>query len=261
MKFVRILWDIENIALPKESSPSAIVQQLQMYALTQARMYKDEPFDILVSAFVCPSKFQNAHALANFVRLLDSAGIEIIAVSDKREDADRKLVARALRECRVLPPTDSVIVVVSSDKDFCALYGSMRSLGFRVVVVHCATNLEWEESLALYANVCVRWNDIIRTNRFDRLPSPDELRRVLFGDDDRVHRSIVHTRVDPAAYGYKSVSSLLADAELCGYIVPDGAWLVHNAVAHENSKDHPPRTSPMTWLEHLVAYVFPCVTE
>jgi hypothetical protein len=132
----------------------------------------------------------------------------------------------------------------------------MRSLGFRVVVVHCATNLEWEESLALYANVCVRWNDIIHTNRFDRLPSPEEFRRVLFGKDDRVHRSVVHTRVDPALYGYKSVSSFLADAELCGYIIPNGAWLI--PIVPDDSKEEVRRVS-VTWMEQVLAYIFPCV--
>ncbi len=229
MKFIRILWDIENVALPKESSVCSIVRQLQVYVMTQARVGRDEPFDMLVTAFMCPSKFHTTHAIANYIRLLDSACIEIIAVSEKREDADRKLVARAQRESRVLPPSDTVFAIVSSDKDFCPLYASLRSLGFRVIVVHCATTLEWEDSLSLYAHVCVQWNDIIKVVPADRLPSPLEFHRVVFEGKSRVHRSDVAGRLDPSAYGYRSVSAFLMDAVEHGYMCMEGAWLHFDA--------------------------------
>ena len=49
---------------------------------------------------------------------LDMSGVELVWVSQKREDADRKLGLRISQEIQVLSPSHTTFIIISSDQDF-----------------------------------------------------------------------------------------------------------------------------------------------
>lgn len=93
---------------------------------------------------------------------LDRSAVEMICVSPKREDADRKLVSRLQREMAVLPPQRTTMVILSGDMDFVPQYQHARAQGFTVCVIHGGgMNDGNKAALSLHADIIGDWQVIM----------------------------------------------------------------------------------------------------
>ena len=152
---VRVLWDVENVAIPAGCSPFAVGEALRRWL--QRAGYAGEGTDTLVTAFFCPSKRTLSKAAT---AALDKSLVELVCCSEKREDADRKLTDRLARDAAVLPPGATAFVVVSSDGDFRAHCARVKGAGFHVAVVHSAKG-DHAASLALQTSASFAWQDVV----------------------------------------------------------------------------------------------------
>ena len=84
-RHVRCLWDIENVAVPKGLGPLDAVARLKAFLGGLSPPLSGAGIDCRVSAFFNPRR-----ARQEFTADLDRASVEIIWVSEKREDAGGK---------------------------------------------------------------------------------------------------------------------------------------------------------------------------
>ena len=127
--FVRVLWDVENVGIPRDFSGFSTCEAIT--AFLNERGVINASTDFNLTLFRCPSKRTISK---QDEKELDRAAVEQIICSDKREDADRKLVTKLNREMSVLPPSLTSFVVISSDNDFTSSYLNCRNLGFNISV-------------------------------------------------------------------------------------------------------------------------------
>ena len=149
---VRVLWDIENVGVRREVGALQTVSRL--FAFLERRGLYGPAVDCRVTAFFRPTDAHGnpTNISQQVIDDLDRAAVELVWVSSKREDADRKLTTRVSQEMAVLTPADTAFVVISSDQDFRTQYQMMNNAGFRVLVLHNATTPKWTEALTLYAS-------------------------------------------------------------------------------------------------------------
>ena len=95
---LRILWDIENVPIPKGMEAFSVVSAITSYC-EEKLCASGAQIDTLTTCFHCPQKRTLSRQK---IRDLDRASVEQVLVSDKREDADRKIVSRINREMGVL---------------------------------------------------------------------------------------------------------------------------------------------------------------
>ena len=157
--FLRVLWDIENVSIPHSLTALDAVARLKGYISTNL-LPPDCPVEELITVFHCPSKrtLSKGHTKG-----LDRGGVEQVLVSEKREDADRKLVERLGRDMRSLEGRGGKVkfVVVSSDCDFVASLLKIKNAGFEGHVIHDANNAEVVKALALNAVTCQSMNEVM----------------------------------------------------------------------------------------------------
>ena len=83
-------------------------------------------------------------------------------MSSKREDADRKIGIRIQQEMVVLPPFETVFVIISSDQDFRHYYQLLSCAGYEVIVIHNAAHDSSNvKTLAMHASKVHTWSDIM----------------------------------------------------------------------------------------------------
>jgi len=150
VKAVRVLWDIENVGVRREIGALQTVARLNSFL--EKRGLHGASVDCRITAFFRPDRGKTANIPQKVIDDLDRAAVEMVWVSTKREDADRKLVNRIHQEMAVLPPATTTFVVVSSDQDFRTQYQELLREGYRVLVMHNATNAKWTETLALHVS-------------------------------------------------------------------------------------------------------------
>lgn len=157
--YTRVLWDIENIGVPKRLGGMKTVQRLLSF-LRKQRLAGDG-VDCRITAFFNPAGRAVGKAA---VQELDKAAVEMVWVSGKREDADRKLGNRLLQETQVLLPASAAFVIITSDLDFRHHFQHVSAKGFQLVVVHKAQTDGgvWTEALALHAAKAFHWDEVIR---------------------------------------------------------------------------------------------------
>lgn len=157
--YTRVLWDIENVGVPKRLGGLKTVQRLLSF-LRRHRLAGDG-VDCRITAFFNPAGRAVGKAA---VQELDKAAVEMVWVSGKREDADRKLGNRVMQEAQVLSPESAAFVVITSDLDFRHHFQLMSAKGFQVVVVHKAKDAEglWAEALALHAAKAFHWDEVLQ---------------------------------------------------------------------------------------------------
>ena len=144
---LRILWDIENVPIPRNISGFSFASNLISYC---EEMFRGRAgADTLCTAFHCPSKRTFTEADG---RGMDRAQVEQVVVQVKREDADRKMVARLQRESRVLPAGRTCFVVVTSDLDFVSSMKGLGEGGYTVGCLHRAEGYEQAKALGGYAD-------------------------------------------------------------------------------------------------------------
>lgn len=157
--FVRVLWDLENISVSKKLGGLAAVKKLHEF-LHEKGLYA-QGVDFRISAFFNP---ETSCVSSQTVTELDKAGVELVWVSPKREDADRKIGHRISQEVQVLKDVkNTVFVVISSDQDFRHHTTLLQSAGYRVIIIHNASQGIWAKTLEMHSTETYRWQeDIIR---------------------------------------------------------------------------------------------------
>ncbi|KAL1503353.1 hypothetical protein AB1Y20_011405 [Prymnesium parvum] len=131
-RHTRVLWDLENVCVPSGAQPLDVVHGIESWLSRLG--YWGAGVDGLISAFFNPDHTSRALRTA-----LDRAGVEQVLASSKREDADRKIVARLQRELALLPAGEQTVVVfITSDTDFIPQLRQLRGRGGPVLVVHAA---------------------------------------------------------------------------------------------------------------------------
>jgi len=93
---VRVLWDIENLAVPRQLGGTQTVKRV--LGFLSGLGLSGEGIDCRVTAFLDPS---GGAVSKGTVKELDQCAVEMVWVSGKREDADRKLGNRLLQDCSV----------------------------------------------------------------------------------------------------------------------------------------------------------------
>jgi len=152
---VRVLWDLENVKVPKHLGGIRTVSALNNFLRSVG--LGGVGTDTRITAFFAQGRVAKA-----VVQALDKAAVELVWVSTKREDADRKLGTRIMQEMSVLPPQSTTIVVISSDQDFRTHIQQLNNGGFKSVVIHDAPDKSnWSETLVLHAHTSYRWADVL----------------------------------------------------------------------------------------------------
>ena len=152
----RVLWDIENVGCPRGESLDGlgVVTRLTEWLRAREPPLWGTGIDGCVTVFFCRGK---STVSAELERQLDKAAVEQVLVSDKREDADRKIVARLERDADNLLARDGgggcAFVFITSDQDFRHQFQTGSRKGARVVVLHRApSGSAHERALALHAD-------------------------------------------------------------------------------------------------------------
>eukprot|EP00605_Chrysophyceae_sp_TOSAG23-4_P002780 GSChrysophyteH1.ASY1.ANO1.3064.1 assembled CDS len=151
---VRVLWDIENIPVPRVLGGLSTVEKIT--AFLRAHSLYGSGIDSRTTVFFNPSRISD-----QLVRELDSASVELVWISPKQEDADRKLVKRISQEMAVLTPQNTSFVLISSDKDFRSQVQLLISSGYKCYVIHNALHEDWKLSLEMHATRAFLWTDVV----------------------------------------------------------------------------------------------------
>eukprot|EP01041_Mallomonas_annulata_P010087 gene10087-21022_t len=156
---VRVLWDIENVGVSHHLGGLETVRRLM--AFLRGLGLSGEGVDCRISAFFNPAGVAVRKAV---VADLDRAAVEMVWVSGKREDADRKLGNRILQEMQVLVPSLATFIVITSDQDFRHHFQLLTGRGYRVIVIHKAANSKWSEALGMHCSQAFHWDEILGNN-------------------------------------------------------------------------------------------------
>ena len=162
--FVRVLWDIENIRVQKEKGGLNTVDDLTKF-FRQKGLFGNG-IDTRITAFFNPGK---SGLSKKVVEELDRASVELVYVSSKREDADRKLGHRLSQEVSVLKPIKTTFIIISSDQDFRHQIQELVNAGYKVIIIHDAESGKHTQTLEMYATESFCWRDIV-----ERLPIQEE---------------------------------------------------------------------------------------
>ncbi len=172
-RHVRVLWDIENVAVPKKLTGLQTVERLRNYLESQSLC--GTGIDCRITAFFNPN---HSHISKHVIEDLDRGGVELVWVSSKREDADRKIVFRLTQEMQVLQQQQSitssttssisstssnaaVFILISSDQDFRHHLQLLQNQGFEVIVIHDSSSKRVIQTLSLQTNRCIDWRGTI----------------------------------------------------------------------------------------------------
>ena len=157
-KSVRVLWDLENVPCSKKMGGMRTVTALQGFLRSLSLV--GPGIDARTTAFFGMGKI-NKSVIAE----LDKAAVELVWVSAKREDADRKLGTRIMQEMAVLPPAQTTIVIISSDQDFRSYVQQLTNSGFSAIVIHDVpehgNTATWRNALCMHASQSFKWSKII----------------------------------------------------------------------------------------------------
>mmetsp|Transcript_30855 Transcript_30855/g.57548 ORF Transcript_30855/g.57548 Transcript_30855/m.57548 type:complete len:561 (-) Transcript_30855:139-1821(-) len=157
----RVLWDIENIGVGKKLGGLATIERLQRFL--QGKGLFGRGIDCRITAFFNPAHKSN-NISKKVVNELDKAAVEIVWVSDKREDADRKLGHRIAQELQVLSPQDTTFVIITSDQDFRHHFQLLRNSNYNIIVIHNATeSSKWSATMAMHCSASYHWKDVLQT--------------------------------------------------------------------------------------------------
>jgi len=161
VKAVRVLWDIENIAVPKKIGGVETVKRIKDFLKSHG--LSGIGIDSRIAVFFNPSKISK-----QLIKELDAASVELVWISNKVEDADRKLVARISQEMAVLPAASTTFVLISSDKDFRSQLQILTGAGYCTIVVHNATHGDWRKSLEMHSTQAYQWRqDLLQLKEND----------------------------------------------------------------------------------------------
>ncbi len=160
-RHVRVLWDIENISIPKGMGPADAVDQLVQFLDTNG--LSGVGIDTRISAFCRPTGSKFSQKISGE---LGKTRVEVIVCNSKKEDADRKIVDRIDNERAILVPSKTSFILISSDRDFCRVMSSLKNAGFYCAVIHhipaSPANESWLQAIKLCCNKVLFWEDIVK---------------------------------------------------------------------------------------------------
>jgi phosphoribosylanthranilate isomerase len=171
---VRILWDIENVSVSKSQGGLKTVSNLREFL--KSKNLLGAGIDTRITAFFNPSQRSVSDRV---VQELDKAGVELIWVSTKREDADRKLSMRVSQEMQVLNPTLSTFVIISSDQDFRSQMQLLESTGFRVIVIHQCKTEAWRAAMEMHCSEAFEWSAVVGLDESNVADDSTEARQIV----------------------------------------------------------------------------------
>lgn len=161
----RVLWDIENIGVKRKIGGLETVKRIQNFL--GAKGLFGSGIDCRITAFFNPSS-GSKQISKKVVNELDKAAVEIVWVSDKREDADRKLGNRISQEMHVLKPDETCFVIITSDQDFRHHFQQLHGKGYSVLVVHNAREISrWSAAMEMFCTACYHWNEVLSSTGDD----------------------------------------------------------------------------------------------
>lgn len=152
-KAVRVLWDLENVQVPKKAG-FATISALTRFL--KSRGLYGSGVDCRITAFFTMGKVSKSVVVD-----LDRAAVELVWVATKREDADRKLGTRIAQEMAVLPPESTTVIVISSDQDFRTYLQQLTRAGFTAICLHDAPEGNWRRALEMHATESFVWKDVM----------------------------------------------------------------------------------------------------
>ena len=155
----RVLWDIQNIRIKKHHSTVKTVSMLHTFLKNKNAW--GVGIDGRITCFVGLNDLPPAVSSD-----LDKANIELVQVTPKKEDADRKLKQRITNETQVLSPYNTCFVIISSDLDFRTDIVNLRNDGYRVILLHNASTDKNNDTFSLHADEAYKWDDCIAINDF-----------------------------------------------------------------------------------------------
>jgi len=178
VKRVRIMWDIENVPVPKNIGAVRVVQALQEYLALKS--YGGCGIQTLTYAFTVDYalKEHGETVLSKQCRLdLHEVRVTIILCKDKREEADKMIVHQINEQKSVLdflPKEETVFVLITSDKDFTAICQQLFNAGYVVVVVHDAPpHTNHATKMEMYSSEKLLWKDVLDLAR--QTPAPKDV--------------------------------------------------------------------------------------
>lgn len=156
-KSVRVLWDIENISVSKKVGGMRTVTAINNFLKSQN--LRGPGIETRITAFFGIGKINKP-----VITELDKAAVELVWVSLKREDADRKLGTRIMQEMAVLSPHTTTIVIISSDTDFRSHVQHLTNNGYTAIVIHDAPddNTTWKHALEMHASQSFKWSSVMQ---------------------------------------------------------------------------------------------------
>ncbi len=150
---VRVLWDIENVAIPRASSGMEVTSAIHSHAKSLVAGH----VDLEVKAFYCPSK--GTINKRNEKDLLDS-GVVLVSVSRKREDADRRIKSALQADMRHFPQS-TVFIVLTSDLDFTADFQELNNAGYQIHCVHDSSERRVVEKFSMFCHGVRGWTEVL----------------------------------------------------------------------------------------------------
>lgn len=142
-----VLWDLENIAVPKNMDPStavaAIRNSLRSFGLTRSCIQVYGTRDILSKG----DEKKRAELTASGCHVIDTPH------DGKKETADKMLLTDAALWAADHPPP-AKLVFLTSDSDMSYLMSLLRSRGYTVILVYSNTATQ---RLQNAASVCLHW--------------------------------------------------------------------------------------------------------
>jgi hypothetical protein len=169
-KFVRVLWDLENIRESKREGGMNAVSKIRDFL-------KDKGFaggsDIRVTAFSNPENCPVSHKT---IEELDKGGVELVWVAAKRGGADRKLGLRISQEMHMLRDhANTTFVIISSDQNFRHHMQVLMNAGYTVIIIHKAPPGNWTKSLEMCATAAYHWDrDVLEKDSLNTNQTSDE---------------------------------------------------------------------------------------
>ena len=235
-KAVRVLWDLENVAVAKKAGFATITA---LTSFLKSRGLFGSGIDCRITAFFTMGKVSKGVIVD-----LDRAAVELVWVATKREDADRKLGTRIAQEMAVLPSESTTVVVISSDQDFRTYLQQLTRAGFKAICMHDAPEGNWRRALEMHATESFVWKDVM-TEFMTLGSSPPSPTASVDGDSPKKKASLgagaagAAAETEPVPPGYAKVlvmttkkskfSTMLLPVEVLAGHMTGTIWAWHGA--------------------------------
>ena len=149
---LRILWDFENVGVPRGSSA------MQMYGELLEKCVAEGIIPNKAQVVACHVYIKGGEQWSTQHQQLAKVDCNIIACCSGKEDADRRMTRDAQQLIR--DKVAGSVLIISSDQDFNSIVKDLGQAGIPTYVAHRARpGSDHEKSLAMYARASFRIDD------------------------------------------------------------------------------------------------------